>query len=82
MDKCMAIQVDFESLGEMSFEDFEPAFRAELESAFPDVSIEITCGYGSECRYSDMQPDDETVYECSKKAFKMICEKGATIEHR
>jgi hypothetical protein len=66
----LAVQVDDESLGDVPFGTFEPLFRAELERTFPGVSVEIDHGTGARVEYSGIEPNDETVHECSEVAFK------------
>jgi hypothetical protein len=66
----LAVQVDDESLADVPFETFEPLFRAELERRFPGVTVQIDRGTGARVEYSGMEPDDETVHECSEAAFK------------
>ncbi len=65
----IAVQVDQDSLGDMSFETFAAFFRDELESAFPGATIDITIGIGSRTDFAGLDPDNEKVYYCSERAF-------------
>jgi hypothetical protein len=63
------IQVDNESLADVPFDVFEPIFRAELEKAFPDADVTVDCGLGARVDFDGIKEDNETIHECSERAF-------------
>jgi hypothetical protein len=40
------------------------------DESLAGVTVEIDRGTGARVEYSGMEPDDETVHECSEAAFK------------